>query len=181
MKLFREHCQQLEEGRDSPLFHGTSLNGAKKILEDDLVKFNFQDSRLTEFGDNTHGLSLTRDFKRASMLSVVLEFDQAKIAQRYRIQPHQNQNWSDDESEEKVIPHKITQTGHKIRKISRLLTYRAPQYEYQPKGMSVKGLLTGIYVNHVFFEGGSYFFEPNAKKIAKMLQSNPLFKGTFER
>jgi hypothetical protein len=86
--------QFLEEGRDAPLFHATSLDSLNQILKGNIVKAwttqNINKKRID-------GVSLTRDFRFAKnwamktpfkmARSCVIEFDQRKLSQRYKIVP----------------------------------------------------------------------------------------------
>lgn len=81
----------LIEGRDAPLYHGTSLDNAIEIMRTFVI-----------LGDTTHriddryvsGVSLTRSYRYAewwsrqeSDIGVVFELDQAALAARYKIIP----------------------------------------------------------------------------------------------
>lgn len=83
----------ITEGRDAPLYHGTSLKNASKIMKTFVIR-----------GDTIHciedksvpGVSLTRSRKYAlwwaiqefgTKQAVAFEFDQAALSARYRIIP----------------------------------------------------------------------------------------------
>ena len=82
----------LEEGRDAPLYHGTSLAAAHKIFMDDELKSK-------KDGYNKGTLSFSRSKYHAQSVAttiigspriVVFEIDQRKLAQRYKIVPYVN-------------------------------------------------------------------------------------------
>ena len=81
----------LTEARMAPLYHGTDAGGLVNILKDNTLKTGFEH----EFHPSKTGkvVSLTRDFKFASRwqggpeYTLVIELDQQKLAQRYKIVP----------------------------------------------------------------------------------------------
>jgi len=88
--------QYLEEGRDAPLYHGTLYVKAKQILESDSILANTEEN-INKAERKTKGVSLTRNYnlaikfvdaKYGSLSPIIFELDQRKLAQRYRIVPH---------------------------------------------------------------------------------------------
>lgn len=81
--------QYLEEGRDAPLYHGTSFLGIKYILESNTLEYGNNPALIN--GKRKNGISTTRNFKYALQWTtdkIVLELDQRKISQRYKIVPY---------------------------------------------------------------------------------------------
>ena len=85
--------QFLEEGRDAPLYHGTSLLTATKILESGLLKGS--KSTLPPF--KKIEVSLSRNIKvpihhafhvQDYITCIVFELDQRKLSQNYKIYPY---------------------------------------------------------------------------------------------
>ena len=78
----------LEEGRDAPLYHATSLNKALNIIKQGEIK------AYKEHGDTILGVSLTRNFKFAVNWNLeteegaIFELDQRKLSQRHKIKAH---------------------------------------------------------------------------------------------
>ena len=78
----------LEEGRDAPLYHGTSRGKADLIIKDNILR-DYTHQMIG--GKRIYGVSLTRNFDFASVFRstmAVFELDQRKLAQRYKIQPY---------------------------------------------------------------------------------------------
>jgi hypothetical protein len=82
----RRHATSINEGRDAPLFHGTGFPNAVHILDDKEIE-----ARTLQFAPNRDGLkgvSLSRSMDVSKRWGpVVFEFDQAKLAHRYRMNP----------------------------------------------------------------------------------------------
>lgn len=78
----------LVEGRDAPLYHGTSVKKAISILQAGRVKANTEHFVPPRSHNIVKGISLSRSLRTAkSWGKVVFVFDQAKIAQRQQILP----------------------------------------------------------------------------------------------
>lgn len=105
----------LKEGKDAPLYHGTSLHSVAMILASNSLDEGVHWGRPGE----PNGPRLTRDFRIAWSFAGnsewgqggVLQLSQTRLAQRYRIQPYQDvdmagEPWS-DEYEEVVITNSI--------------------------------------------------------------------------
>lgn len=95
--------QYLSEARLAPLYHGTSIDNAKAILKSNVMRTNRPE---IGFGvqSKTSAISFTRAIKYAMTWAleslheneaVILEFDQQKLAQRYKIVPFNF--WSTEE------------------------------------------------------------------------------------
>jgi len=84
--------QYLEEGRDAPLFHATSIGNFENMLEEKMI---IAETMHKINGKNTKGISLTRSFKYAVAFSggfksgsdIIIEFDQRKLNQKHKIIP----------------------------------------------------------------------------------------------
>jgi hypothetical protein len=89
--------QYLEEGRDAPLYHGTSVARAASIIEDNKLVGKTNHTIINNYKKNIiKGVSLSRDFKASVYLvfhefdhnsCVVFEFDQRKLTQRHSVKP----------------------------------------------------------------------------------------------
>ena len=92
--------QDLFEGRDAPLYHGTSLHTAALILTENVfrAKTAHEDSRLSGLGGNisfgstgenqVYGVSLTREYQKGlDFGNVSFEIDQRRLAQTNKIIP----------------------------------------------------------------------------------------------
>lgn len=83
--------QFLEEGRDAPLYHGTQFKNVFSILKQDMIKGSPIAIKHPVFKHSkklVKGVSLTRNIRFAMKnFSVVLEFDQRKLAQRHKLKP----------------------------------------------------------------------------------------------
>ncbi|PCJ96785.1 MAG: hypothetical protein COA52_00840 [Hyphomicrobiales bacterium] len=85
--------QYLEEGRDAPLFHGTSIRNAAKILKMNTMTAQTRHKQFPPAMDTPKNvISLTRSFKFAKRWynhvhyrGVIFELDQRKLAQRHKI------------------------------------------------------------------------------------------------
>ena len=77
----------------APLYHGTSLYSANKILKDDILIASKQGEGFTH-GPQTGGKNVvffTRSLEHAKYMGrVILVIDQEKLAQRYKISPIRN-------------------------------------------------------------------------------------------
>lgn len=89
MKLFSEF---LSEGRDAPLYHGTTAANAVAILQSNILKphldkYDTRDKRpFVAFSRSAqHSAQFVRQI--IDKFPVVLEFNQAKLSQRYTIKP----------------------------------------------------------------------------------------------
>lgn len=93
MKSF---TQFITEGRDAPIYHATDLDSYREMMAQNLIK----PSRPDGFGKQiVWGVSTTRNLRFAKHYmastkgyseAVILQLDQRKIAQRYKIIPY---NW----------------------------------------------------------------------------------------
>lgn len=89
MLNFKEY---LSEGRDSPLYHATSIGNFENMMYEKIIT---AETMHKIDGKNTKGVSLTRSFKYAIAFSggyktgsdVIIEFDQRRLSQRHRIIP----------------------------------------------------------------------------------------------
>lgn len=96
MKTFRQH---LNEGRDAPLYHGTSIENSILIMNSGFLS----PGEFQEHGYPFSTISATRDPRYATMhasnvaretgtsgtyFTAVFVLDQAKILQRHKILPH---------------------------------------------------------------------------------------------
>jgi hypothetical protein len=92
---FKEY---LLEGRDAPLFHGSSSGNVNNMLEENMIS---SETLQKIDGKNLKGVSLTRSYKFALThigpasfkhgYDVILELDQRLLSQNYKIIPF---NWS---------------------------------------------------------------------------------------
>lgn len=82
----------LTESRSAPLYHGTETLNGIEILYDNVMNTG----KLREPGLDKQTVSLTRDFtfarnwisEKGFVSGVIFEFDQRKLAQRYKIVPY---------------------------------------------------------------------------------------------
>jgi hypothetical protein len=90
--------QQIKEGRDAPLYHGTSAMLAADIIRQDAITAGYNEVRLAN-GDIVEGVSLTRDPRVALRFGpVVFELDQAKLVRDgHRMVPHDHWGTGSDE------------------------------------------------------------------------------------
>jgi hypothetical protein len=90
--------QQIKEGRDAPLYHGTSAMLAADIISQDAITAGYNEVRLAN-GDIVEGVSLTRDPRVALRFGpVVFELDQAKLVRDgHRMIPHDHWGTGSDE------------------------------------------------------------------------------------
>ncbi len=93
MISFKEY---LEEGRDAPLYHGTSISRVAYIINDGMIKsLTGHDGqkllRTKDSGPRIAGVSMSRSFDYAKDwgMDVVFQFDQRKLAQKFKIIPVQ--------------------------------------------------------------------------------------------
>jgi len=80
----------LEEGRDAPLYHGTTLKFGMKILNmNELVsRRSWQDEGTSvSFSRNIKHARYLTIMKNAAEGHIIFELDQRKLAQRYKIVP----------------------------------------------------------------------------------------------
>jgi hypothetical protein len=90
----------LNEGRDAPLYHGTTSSFAVSIIEGNSIKAHTDHFSKKVFNNIDHkhphiknekGISLTRDVKFAlswpGKYGIVFELDQRKLAQRHKLIP----------------------------------------------------------------------------------------------
>ncbi len=88
-------AKELFEGRDAPLYHGTSYENAKAILTSNLLKAqplpegDDWDTRDMPVISLSRSIQFVKDFiqRRIKGKGVVFEVDQTKLAQRYKIKP----------------------------------------------------------------------------------------------
>lgn len=79
--------QFITEARMAPIYHSTSLDGLKGMIIDGVMKRGWPDD------DHPHSkdgkiISMTRNFYFATQWkSIVLQFDQRKLTQRYKVVP----------------------------------------------------------------------------------------------
>lgn len=81
---------QIVESRDAPLYHGCSVYAAIQMLRQDRIEARTRQlaEPLRRLHEPTEGVSLTRDPAVAGRFGpVVLQLDQRRLAQRYRILP----------------------------------------------------------------------------------------------
>ena len=83
--------QYLEEGRDAPLYHATTLGLGANIIASNLIEAS------NGYGNSKETVSLTRSLKTAILFitssetpknTVIFELDQRKLAQRHKIMPY---------------------------------------------------------------------------------------------
>lgn len=80
--------QFLTEARMSPLYHATNLDGLKGMINDGVMRRGFLDRVGHPHSKDGKIISMTRNFTFAVWWkSIVLQFDQQKLAQRYKIVP----------------------------------------------------------------------------------------------
>jgi hypothetical protein len=123
MRTFFEY---LKEGREAPLFHGTSL-----VMADDILSHNYiygRTEQYTSLKDNgqkdyyqgykeVSGVSLTRSYKIAEYFGkrgVVFELDQRRLSQNYSIIPVNH--WATGVLQ--YIPGKTARTNHNPKDIT---------------------------------------------------------------
>jgi hypothetical protein len=81
---------QIVEGRDAPLYHGCSVYAAIQMLNQNRIDARTVQlaNDLRRLGEPTEGVSLARSRTIARRFGhVVLQLDQRRLAQRYRILP----------------------------------------------------------------------------------------------
>ncbi|PCJ96825.1 MAG: hypothetical protein COA52_01040 [Hyphomicrobiales bacterium] len=81
--------QYLEEGRDSPLFHGTPIYAAEKIIKENKLDANFTgyNKNFISFSRiKSHSFYVAREIHDTRLI-VIFELDQRKLAQRHKIVP----------------------------------------------------------------------------------------------
>lgn len=97
MKSFKDF---IIEGRDSPLYHGTNIFNAERIITTNMFRASnaWSDPKTVSFSR-----SMKKAFLHGAMIAggdhseiVVFEVDQRKLSQRYKIAPF---NWGGDEPE----------------------------------------------------------------------------------
>ena len=91
MKTFQ---QFITEGRDAPLYHGTSVADAVEIINTDEMEARTPQVHMGLFPQKpkhvVKGISLSRNHRVASQFGpVVFEFDQRKLVHRHKIIPFQ--------------------------------------------------------------------------------------------
>lgn len=84
--------QFLTEARSAPLYHGTKLYNAERILAMNTLKGTLQDRGATE---GKTGIFMTRSQKHARTIygekeAVIFVIDQQKLVQRYKVKPIKN-------------------------------------------------------------------------------------------
>lgn len=83
----------ITEGRDAPLYHGTTLDTAMQILKHDMIQGRTNhENRILGINKpgSTGGVSLSRSFKISEWFGeVIFELDQRKLTHNYRINPVQ--------------------------------------------------------------------------------------------
>ena len=85
----------ITEGRDAPLYHGTSEIAAHHIIRDNCIKAETQHPSMysfvndTRFSRNEYGISLSRSLETAMAWrdAVVFEIDQRKLVQTHKVYP----------------------------------------------------------------------------------------------
>lgn len=77
----------LLEGRDAPLYHGTSMWVAEEILSADALSAHTR-HKLPLVDKTVMGVSLSRSLRTSRRFgSVIFELDQSKLARKHRIVP----------------------------------------------------------------------------------------------
>jgi hypothetical protein len=111
---------EIISGAYAPLFHGTHLIALASIVSENALKEGAYWGRAHE----PHGVRLTRSFRIAQTFTEhevpaggIIQFDQGKIRQRYRIVQYQDvdangQQWNLNEMEEVVLAPAIPITGY---------------------------------------------------------------------
>jgi hypothetical protein len=79
----------INEGRDAPLYHGTSRQIALAIIMQGKVRARTEQKLHKTWDDPTLGVSLTRDLRVAleKFGPVVFQFDQTRLVQRMKVIP----------------------------------------------------------------------------------------------
>ena len=143
MKTFN---QFLTEGRDAPLYHGTDVDSAIRILNANKLVGSYNDH-------NAPTISLTRSIRYAqhfakdkfsdTVETIVFELDQRKLSQTYKIVPYNY--FSDDvpnEYEEVVFTKGIDNFNKYLLKV----------HVFEKPGRPIKG---NVILNHpkLFYKG----------------------------
>lgn len=121
----------LKEGRDAPLYHGTRLNKLEDIIKTNTLKRGFEDS--DHPGKDGKIISTTRDLyfaKRWTSNGSVIQLDQRRVSQRYKLVPfnffnystkkipyNDKKNWHFDNQMEEAITQDIKNIDNYITKI----------------------------------------------------------------
>lgn len=80
--------QFITEARMAPLYHPTNLDGLEGMINDGIMKRGFKDTIGHPHSKDGKIISMTRNFTFATMWkSIILQFDQHKLSQRYKIVP----------------------------------------------------------------------------------------------
>lgn len=80
--------QFITEARMAPLYHSTNLDGLEGMINDGVMKRGFEDRYGHPHSKDGKIISMTRNFIFAkNWRSIVLQFDQQKLSQRYKIVP----------------------------------------------------------------------------------------------
>jgi len=86
----RTFAEFLAEGRDAPLYHGTSLTAAGSIVYTDIMQGGRRPDPVPGRATKEHTASFTRDYKFAynwSGADCVMVFDQTKLSHNHKIIP----------------------------------------------------------------------------------------------
>lgn len=97
--------QFLEESKSAPLYHATNYGRFESIVDHDVLRATIQSKGFGTQTDNKSVIFLTRDFKHSVWYGqvvlgspyVVMEFDQATLANRFKIKPILNWSGSYDD------------------------------------------------------------------------------------
>lgn len=171
--------QYLIEGRDAPLYHGTTYEIATEILHDnffgdytthfikDPVNPKKGQVKIDGVRKRIDGISLSRsfNFSKGHGLEIVFELDQRKLSQRYKIIPVNYLN-NDDNIYDKYSRARLPER-------SKSKKYLANEYEEFVVGKvkPAENYITKIHAEeHVFYD--SYL---QSKKYAILLNHPKLF------
>lgn len=84
---------ELTEGRDAPLYHGTSFYGILSILHEDVIYPSWGVDDFDRAGVRTsRSYNIAHTFTEKEGVGAVIELDQRKLAQRYKIVPYTDQS-----------------------------------------------------------------------------------------
>lgn len=132
MKTFE---QFISEGRDAPLYHGTNPRSLVTIIKQGIIPHTYHYPNNASLPDQMRGVSVSRDYKFSAdyRADCLLELDQTKLAQNFKIVPYQY--WDRPEgSRRTAIP------GHQV--VNRL--------EYEEFIITDKPISFNKYVTHIY-------------------------------
>lgn len=83
------YSEIIHEGRDAPLYHGTGVGAAIRILimDEIMAKTDHDGAKFGQSVRYLDGVSLTRDRQYAAADDISLELDQRRLAQSHRLLP----------------------------------------------------------------------------------------------